>query len=81
MAVAVDIREQISDAEWQARIDLAEGEARKLQFAGAGCVLDIFLYPPAKGSEPIATYIETRRRDSGGAVEQTACIKAIEAGQ
>ncbi|HSJ77215.1 MAG TPA: hypothetical protein VK913_00650, partial [Erythrobacter sp.] len=27
------------------RIDLAEGDARKLQFAGRACVLDIFLYP------------------------------------
>lgn len=35
------------------RIDLVEGDARKLQFAGAKCVLDIFIYPCVDGS-PLA---------------------------
>ncbi|MGB3470612.1 MAG: hypothetical protein WBA51_07320 [Erythrobacter sp.] len=61
-----------------ARIDLTEGDARKLQFVSEACVLDIFLYPLASGAEPVATHVEARERKSGGAVDRQACMKAVE---
>ena len=57
------------------RLDEAEGEARKLQFAGA-CVLDIYLYPSSRGSRPRATYLEARLAD-GRAANRAACISAL----
>jgi hypothetical protein len=59
------------------RIDLAEGDARKLQFASGACVLDIFLYPPAGGGEPRATHVAARRASDGSEVDRAACIAAL----
>ncbi len=60
------------------RIDLVEGDARKLQFAGRTCVLDVFLYPLEAGREPVATHVETRLRAGGGQVDRARCIAEIE---
>jgi hypothetical protein len=60
------------------RIDLAEGDARKLQFAGATCVLDIYLYPVSAAAEPTATHVEARLRQGGGAVDAGGCIREVE---
>ncbi len=57
----------------KARIDLKEGNARKLQFAGEECVLDIFLYPLQSGQDPVATHIEARNRKTGEASDQAVC--------
>lgn len=61
------------------RIDLIEGDARKLQFVGTSCVLDIFLYPIAAAAEPTATHVAARLRQSGAAVDPGACIREVEA--
>ncbi|MBW8785703.1 MAG: hypothetical protein JF593_13880, partial [Novosphingobium sp.] len=42
----------------EARLDVWEGDARKLQFTGVPCVLDVYLYPVAPGREPQATYVD-----------------------
>ncbi len=60
------------------RIDLAEGDARKLQFAGATCVLDVYLYPASAGAAPTATHVAARLRQGGGAVAPEACIREVE---
>lgn len=60
------------------RIDLAEGDARKLQFAGASCVLDIYLYPVSAGAASTATHVEARLRQGGGVVDPGACIREVE---
>lgn len=60
------------------RIDLAEGDARKLQFAGPTCVLDIFLYPVAAAAELTATHVEARLRQGGAAADPGACIREVE---
>lgn len=60
------------------RIDLAEGDARKLQFAGQTCVLDIYLYPVAAAAEPTATHVEARFRQGGAPAEPGACIREVE---
>lgn len=61
-----------------ARIDLAEGDARKLQFASDRCVLDVFLYPLQAGSEPVATHVDARLRVGGSEVDRASCIAEIE---
>lgn len=65
----------------QPRIDLAEGDARKLQFAGPTCVLDIYLYPLAAAAEPTATHVEARIRQGGAAIDPGACIREVEGRQ
>jgi hypothetical protein len=61
----------------QPRLDVWEGDARKLQFAGTPCVLDIFLYPPAAGKAPQATYVEARRASDAREVDRAACIAGL----
>ena len=60
-----------------ARLDVIEGDARKLQFAGTACVLDVYLYPSAQGREPQATYIDARRASDGKDVDRPDCIRAL----
>lgn len=62
----------------QARIDLAEGDARKLQFISERCVLDIYLYPMSSGAEPVATHIEARERRGGADTDRRRCIREVE---
>lgn len=58
-------------------LDVPEGDARKLQFRGRECVLDVFLYPLRPGGEPSATWIEARRPDNGADVDRAGCIAAL----
>ena len=60
------------------RIDLREADMRKLQFSGAPCVLDIYLYPPETGGEPVATHIEARRGSDGQDVDRAQCVAALQ---
>lgn len=60
-----------------ARLDVVEGDVRKLQFSGESCVLDIYLYPPAPGAEPRATWIEARRASDGMDVDRARCVAAL----
>ncbi|MEM1195338.1 MAG: hypothetical protein AAGH57_04490 [Pseudomonadota bacterium] len=62
-----------------ARLDAIEGEARKLQFLGAACVLDIYLYPPFAGGEPVATHVIARSRNDGAETDAEQCLREIEA--
>jgi len=60
-----------------ARLDMAEGDMRKLQFAGEACVLDVFLYPLREGARPVATYVDARRASDGLDVDRRACVEAL----
>lgn len=60
------------------RLDLVEGDARKLQYVGQVCVLDIFLYPLSAGAEPTATHVETRLRQGGAPADPKDCIRQVE---
>ncbi len=60
-----------------ARLDLAEGDARKLQFSGPACVLDVYLYPQGPGREPVATHVDARRASDGLDVDRAACVGAL----
>lgn len=57
-------------------LDVREGSARKLQFAGAACVLDAYLYPPKAGGEPIVTHLDARLPD-GRDFDRASCIAAL----
>lgn len=59
------------------RLDVVEADARKLQFSGNACVLDIYLYPPRQGSEPRATYLEARRASDAQEVDRAQCIALL----
>ena len=60
-----------------ARLEVWEGDARKLQFTGPACVLDVYLYPEANGREPRASYVDARRASDGKDVDRAACIAAL----
>ena len=59
------------------RLDVAEGDARKLQFAGEACMLDIYLYPLRQGATPTATYVDARRVSDALDVDRAACVNAL----
>lgn len=58
------------------RLDVIEGDVRKLQFTGTPCVLDVYLYPPGPGEAPEAAYVDARRSD-GHDVDRAACVAAL----
>jgi len=62
------------------RLDVREGDMRKLQFSGGPCVLDVFLYPLQQGGEPVATWVDARRSSDGQEVDRAACVKALARG-
>ena len=62
------------------RLNAVEGDARKLQFTGEACVLDIFLYPTSRSPQPIATWVEARRASDGRSVDKGSCVRALKRG-
>ena len=56
--------------------DLREGSARRLQFVGAACVLDAYLYPPAPGREALVSYVDARL-PSGDDFDRASCVAAL----
>jgi hypothetical protein len=68
---------QLSRQFGTARLDVLEGDARKLQYGGNACVLDVYLYPSAPGREPQATYVDARRASDGQDVDRVSCISAL----
>jgi hypothetical protein len=59
------------------RLDVVEGDARKLQFSAAPCVLDVYLYPPAPGQAPRASYVDARRSGDARDVDRAACVASL----
>ena len=58
----------------QPAFQVQEGPGTKLQWAGGGCVLDVFLYPPESGSGSArATYADARR-PSGVDIDVASCL-------
>lgn len=70
-------RKQLVGQFGQPRLDVWEGDARKLQFTSAACVLDIYLYPTTSSREPLATYVDARRASDGQDVDRAACVAAL----
>jgi hypothetical protein len=57
-------------------LDMQEGDARKLQFAGPICVLDAYLYRRAGGGDPVVTYVDARQPD-GRDFDRASCVAAL----
>lgn len=62
-----------------ARLNVWEGDARKLQFTGNACVLDVYLYPTTQSKEPLASYVDARRSSDAQDVDRAACVAALKA--
>ena len=59
------------------RLDVTEGAGRKLQFVGASCVLDVYIYQPSAGAAPVATHVDARSPD-GRDAEVNRCAQSIQ---
>lgn len=70
-------RNQLVHQFGEPRLDVWEGDARKMQFTGTACLLDIYLYPSNGSKEPVATYVDARRGSDGKDVDRAACIAAL----
>lgn len=57
-------------------LDVTEGDARKLQYRGAACVLEFYLYP-AENNAKVTTWVEARRTSDGLDVDRAACVQAL----
>ncbi len=68
---------QLTRAFGTPRLDVWEGDARKLQFAGTPCILDVYLYSSAQGREPQATYVDARRASDGRDVDRATCVASL----
>lgn len=58
------------------RLDVTEGAARKLQFEGSACVIDIYFYAPRAGAAPVATHVDARTPDGRNA-ELSSCAETL----
>ena len=54
-----------------------EGPGTKLQWAGGGCVLDVFLYPPESGSGSARVTYADARRPSGVDIDVSSCLRLM----
>ncbi len=59
------------------RLDIRENTVRKLQFANGRCVLDAYLYAPARGKEPVVTHVDARNA-AGADVDPASCAAALQ---
>lgn len=60
-------------------LTIREGQGLKLQYRGATCVLDTYLYPPESGSgQPRVTHVDARSRE-GAPVASSACVSSLQA--
>jgi hypothetical protein len=61
-------------------LQIREGNGTKLQFRTRNCVLDAYLYPPARGGQPLVEHVDTRA-PSGADYPEVSCIAAFSAGR
>ena len=59
-------------------LDVREGPARKLQFRGAACVLDAYLYPQTSARGPATVRWIDARTPAGGDIDRASCIAALQ---
>ena len=57
------------------RLTVQEGQGTKLQWLGAACVLDAYLYPA--GGQPKVTHVDARDR-SGRDIPQANCLAVLQ---
>ena len=56
--------------------DVREGAAQRLQFSSASCILDVYLYAPMEGKDPVVSFVAARVAD-GRDAERNSCISAL----
>ena len=54
-------------------LQIREGNGTKLQFRTRSCVLDAYLYPPARGGQPLVEHVDTRS-PSGADYPEVSCL-------
>ena len=55
------------------RLNIVEGDGRKMQYVTAKCVVDIYLFPPAAGKEAAVVHIDARD-DAGRDMDRDSCV-------
>lgn len=58
------------------RLDVVEGPARKLQYAGTACIIDIYFYSARAGADPVATHVDARTPD-GRSTDVDSCAATL----
>lgn len=59
------------------RLDIRDPTVRKLQFANGRCVLDAYLYSPARGKEAVVTHVDARL-PNGADTDPARCVTALQ---
>lgn len=54
-------------------LQIREGNGTKLQFRTRSCVLDAYLYAPARGGQPLVEHVDTRS-PSGADYPEISCL-------
>ena len=62
----------------QPQFQVQEGPGTKLQWARGGCVLDVYLYPPASGPGAVRVTFADARRPSGADLDLRSCLALME---
>ncbi|MEO5577881.1 MAG: hypothetical protein ABIR25_02360 [Sphingomicrobium sp.] len=73
MLIGLDVHD-LGQRFGQPAFQVQEGPGTKLQWAGGGCVLDVFLYPPASGSGSARVTYADARRPSGVDIDVASCL-------
>ncbi len=58
------------------RLDIREGEGRKMQYLTKKCVVDIYLFPPSAGKEAQVVHIDARD-DAGRDLDRDGCVQQL----
>ena len=61
----------------QPRFQVQEGPGTKLQWAGGGCVLDVYFYPPEGGHGIERVTFADARRPSGADIDVRSCLSMM----
>jgi hypothetical protein len=64
-----------------AQFQVREGPGLKLQWGGAACVLDVYLYRPADGSAPERVVLADARRLDGSTIDAGVCAGQLSVGR
>ena len=54
-------------------LQIREGNGTKIQFRTRSCVLDAYLYPPARGGQPVVEHVDTRT-PQGADYPEVSCL-------
>ena len=73
MLIGLDVHD-LGQRFGQPNFQVQEGPGTKLQWAGGGCVLDVYLYPSTSGSGSARVTYADARRPSGVDIDVASCL-------